>query len=133
MKRTLLSVEIIVDSLDRALEFLIDILGCELIERHPSENPVGELALVDVGSAVLSLLEPSAVGPGYVLPIRDPRVSQLVFSTTGDDDQAEQVCIDAGLAVAQLGAGGWYLPPQVVAGALGVLTAIVVTPVAADA
>jgi catechol 2,3-dioxygenase-like lactoylglutathione lyase family enzyme len=133
VKRTLLSVEIIVDSLDRALEFLIDILGCELIERRPSENPVGELALVDVGSTVLSLLEPSSAGPGYILPIRDPRVSQLVFSTTGDDDHAEHGCINAGLAVAHLTGGGWYLPPQVVAGALGLSTAIVVTPVAADA
>jgi catechol 2,3-dioxygenase-like lactoylglutathione lyase family enzyme len=132
VKRTLLSVEIIVDSLDRALEFLVGILGCDLIDRRPSENPVGEIALVDAGSIVLSLLEPSSAGPGYVLPIRDPRFSQLVFSAAGDDDQAEHGCIDAGLAVTQLDGGGWYLSPPAVAGALGVFTAIVVTPVAAD-
>jgi hypothetical protein len=122
----------IVDSLDRALELLVGILGCDLIERRRSENPLGEIALVDAGSIVLSLLEPASAGPGYVVPIRDPRFSQLVFGATGDDDGAEHRCIDVGLAVTHLGEGGWYLAPPVTAGALGVSTAIVVTPVPAE-
>jgi hypothetical protein len=81
---------------------------------------------------VLSLLEPASEGPGFIVPIRDPRVSQLVFSAAGNDDHAKEGCIDAGLAVTQLAEGGWYLAPPVVAGALGVSTAIVVTPVAAE-
>jgi catechol 2,3-dioxygenase-like lactoylglutathione lyase family enzyme len=132
VNRTLLSVEIIVESLDRALEFLVGVLGCSLIDRHPSDNPVGEIALVDAGSIVLSLLEPSSAGPGFVLPTRDPRVSQFVFSATGVDDPAERVCADAGLAVEQVAQGGWYLAPAVVAGALGIACAVVVTPVEAD-
>jgi catechol 2,3-dioxygenase-like lactoylglutathione lyase family enzyme len=132
VNRTLLSVEIIVESLDRALEFLVGVLGCDLIDRRESMDPVGELALVDVGSIVLSLLQPSASGPGYVLPDRDPRVSQLVFSSDGDADEARGRSIDAGLAVAQLAGSNWYLAPAVVAGALGLSTAIVLTTVTPD-
>jgi hypothetical protein len=127
----LLSVEVLVESLDRALEILVNCFGCSLIERVATETPAGERALVDAGSIVLTLLEPSPHGPGYVLPDRSPQFSQLVFGGTEQAiAEVESRTEAAGLAIEQLPGASWYVTRESVTGALGISTAMVFTPVA---
>jgi hypothetical protein len=127
----LLSVELIVESVDRAIEILVGCCGFELLERVETTEPAGIRAMVDVGSTILTLLEPSPHGPGVVLPDRSPRLSQLVFGGAGDTIASiDERCEAAGLASERLPGQGWYLTKEGVAGVLGVSTALVFTPVA---
>jgi hypothetical protein len=126
----LLSVEVIVESVDRAIEILVNCFGCALIDRSRTEEPAGERALVDAGSIVLTLLEPSPHGPGFVLPDRSPQFSQFVFGGAQSDvDDVEARCESAGLAIEQIPGSGWYVTRESAAGALGVHTAMVFTAV----
>jgi catechol 2,3-dioxygenase-like lactoylglutathione lyase family enzyme len=124
----LLSVEIVVESLDRAIEFLVDYLGCELVERVKSADPVGERAMIDAGQIYISLLQPSPHGPGPVATNQLPRLSQLVFgadhAALGDFRTRSEL---GGLSITALADNGLLIDAQTVAGALGVETAIVVT------
>jgi catechol 2,3-dioxygenase-like lactoylglutathione lyase family enzyme len=128
VRGNLLSVEIVVESLNRAVEFLVDYLGCELVERVNSADPAGERALIDAGQIYISLLQPSSHGPGPVTTNQTPRLSQLVFG-------ADRLALDSlrsrsglgGLSITALPNYGLLVGAQTVAGALGVETAIVVT------
>lgn len=113
--------------ISKALELLVDALGFELVERRPSTDPVGEIALVQLGDVLITLLAPAESGPGFVLPDREPRLSQIVLAAPPAEvgDLAVRVA-EAG-ATAQGDAGSFFVTPAVCTGALGMRTAIVVT------
>lgn len=128
---TALGIELIVDDLDRAIELFTDVLGLTLIDRGPSGLVVGEAATIDAGGIVISLLAPSAVGPGTVLAERTPRLSQIVLGDVsgGDVTPALARCAERGLAVARLGDRAFHVTPESAEGALGLPVAVVVTSV----
>ena len=128
-----IGIELIVDDLDRAIELLSGIVGFELISRAPSDLVAGELAILDAGPIVISLLHPAASGPGSVLAERTPRLSQIVLASASTDDAHElrAAAMDAGLAVAMLDDDNFHVTPEAVEGALGQPVAIVVTTPAA--
>ncbi|MCU1394209.1 MAG: hypothetical protein JWM34_2637 [Ilumatobacteraceae bacterium] len=122
-----IGIELIVDDLDRAVELFVDVMGGSLLSREPSGMVVGEVAIIDAGSIVISLLAPAPSGPGTVLAERTPRLSQLIFGsseperTLGTFDRA----VAAGLAVSNLQDGRFHVTPESAAGALGQPVAIV--------
>lgn len=127
----LVGVELIVAELDDALALFVDALGLELVERRASTDPVGELAIVAAGDAVITLLAPSDKGPGFVLPERVPRLSQIVLATPSADvaELASRVT-EAGVPVQTTSDTSFFVTPSGCRGALGVKTAVVVTGVA---
>ena len=127
MANKLLGLEIVVNSLDRSLEVLVDVLHLALIDRRSSIDPVGELALVDAGTVILTLIEPKPFGPGRVLANRTPCVSQLVLETDPSGVASNrQRCESAGLALLDLPGDRFMITGECVAGVLGISTAIVV-------
>jgi catechol 2,3-dioxygenase-like lactoylglutathione lyase family enzyme len=127
-----LGIELVVDDLDRAVEMFTDVVGCELISRGPSQLITGEMAVIDAGAFVISLLCPAASGPGTILSERTPRLSQIMFGSADSSvvDAARERSIEAGAATSDGGEGRFHLTPECVEGALGIPVALVVTTVA---
>lgn len=126
--------ELIVADLDRAVELFQEVLGLPIVGRGPASLVPGEVATVDLGGMLLTLLCPAADGVGEFLADRTPRLSQLVLTVEGDAGVGELVA-RAGLhgLVAQRPADGQcYLTPESVEGALGVACALVVVAVELD-
>lgn len=119
--------------LDRAVELFCDVLDLPLLRREPATIVTGELAVVDLGGLLLTLLCPAADGDGNLLADRTPRLSQLVLSVDGADaDQRHAVlhgllrtAAEHGLATQQSAVGYGYLTPEAVEGAVGQPIAIV--------
>lgn len=128
----LVAIEIIVHDISAALALFCDAMGLELVERFANTDPVGEMAIVATGDLALTLFEPSASGPGYVLPKREPRLSQLVFAVEpGALAGAAAGLGEAGIATQPVGDTRCYVPPASTAGLLGLQAAIVITELAA--
>lgn len=127
----LVGVELIVAQIDAALALFVDALGLELVERRASTDPVGEIALVAAGDAVITLLAPADKGPGFVLSDREPRLSQIVLATpsAGVAELASRVT-EAGVPVQTTSETSFFVTPSGCKGALGAKTAVVVTAVA---
>lgn len=132
MERALnaIGIELIVDDLDRAVELFVAVMGCAVLSREPSTMVAGEVAVIDAGNVVISLLAPAASGDGAVLAERAPRLSQLIFGT--EDPAASNAAFDravaAGLAVSDLLGGRFHVTPESAIGALGQPVAIVTVP-----
>jgi len=122
----LLSIELIVESMERALELFSGILGLEVLSRGPSSLVAGEVAMIDAGGCVITLLEPSAAGDGTILSERTPRLSQIVLASPSAE-ALRNSSMRAGLAVVPLAGDSFYMTPEAVAGALGQRVAVVVT------
>lgn len=123
----LLGLEIIVDDLDRAVSLFVDLLGFEVHQRGPAERVAGNAAVVTDGRIAVTLLHPDTSGGNPILPDRSPRLSQVILGTeSGSIDELTEAVVEAGLAVTPV-AGGFYLTPESVSGALGIETAIVMT------
>lgn len=121
------AVELVVESLDRALELMTQVLGFPLVSRGPSVLIAGEMATVDAGGCLLTLLEPAASGDGTILAERSPRLSQLVIGVApGDLSGLHATVISSGLASSAAGSG-FFITPEAAAGALGQPVAVVVT------
>ncbi|HAP77045.1 MAG TPA: hypothetical protein DCR14_13280 [Acidimicrobiaceae bacterium] len=127
--------ELIVADLDRAVELCCDVLGLTLLSRGPATLVPGEVATVDLGGLVLTLLCPAADGEGDFLADRSPRLSQLVLAVDGLEAVAELVRVAGrhGLVAQQTADDRCYLTPESVEGALGVPTAVVAVVIPADA
>ena len=121
------------DEIDSSIDLFVGTLGMTLIERKPSPDFAGELAIIDAGSIFVTLIQPHTTGPGYVLPQREPRLSQLVVAPTDGENlvSMRQRCAHTGTATADLAGDGFYVTPECVEGALGIKTAVVVTGVTA--
>ncbi|MFZ9483327.1 MAG: VOC family protein [Ilumatobacteraceae bacterium] len=127
-----LSVELIVDDLDRALEMLCGALGLELVTTGSSALVAGRTATVDAGGCLLTLLEPISSGDGAVLADREPRLSQIVLGAVpADVEHWRGTAVRSGLSCVTLGNGGFFVTPESVRGALGQSLAVVVSPVEA--
>lgn len=123
------SIELVVEDLDRSLELLTGVLGLELLWRGPSALVTGEMATVDAGGCLLTLLEPASSGEGTILAERTPRLSQLVVGASpADVVRLHEAAVTAGLACAPSGRG-FFVTPESAVGALGQPVAVVVTPV----
>lgn len=121
--------ELLVESIDRAVEILVNVLGGELLQRETASALSGQMAMVRLDTLLFTLVEPSSYGPGPILADRTPRVTQLVLGETGATAVAKrhQTVTDAGLATSAFGRGGFFITPESVAGALGFPLAIVCT------
>ena len=130
---SVLGIELVVDDLDRAVELFTTVLGCALLSRGPAALVAGELAVIDAGAMVISLLEPAASGPGPLLGHREPRLTQIVMSSPSSGHTAEVMTrsIEAGLSVVP-GSTGFHLDPDALEGALGQMVAVVVTTMEID-
>lgn len=117
--------------IDAALALFVDALGLELLERRASTDPVGEVAIVAAGDAMITLLAPADHGPGFVLSDREPRLSQIVLATPAADvaDLASRVT-EAGVPVQTSSDTSFFVTPSGCQGALGAKTAVVVAGVA---
>lgn len=123
------------DDLGRAIELFCDVLGLPLLRREPAQMVAGELAIVDLGSLVLTLLCPAADGEGNLLADRTPRLSQLVLGVDGGDSGDAVAVLDGllrtaaehGLATQRPATGYGYLTPESVEGAVGQRIAVVAT------
>ena len=125
-----LGIELIVADLDRAIELFVDVMGCQLLSREPSTLVVGEVAVIDAGSIVISLLAPALAGEGAVLANREPRLSQIIFggSRSAEIAAAFGRAASAGLALSELVDDRFHITPESVEGALGQPTALVTVP-----
>lgn len=125
----LLSVEVLVEGVERTIEVLRDVLGLEVLERRPATDVAGEVAVLAAGEVTITLFAPAPEGPGRVLAERTPRLSQLVFAAVGDEPDPTAVllerAVEHGLAVEPL-TGGFFVTPECGRGLLGTDTAIVV-------
>jgi len=128
----LLGIEIIIQDISAALALLVDALGLELAERFTSIDPAGQMAVLSVGDVAITLFEPASSGPGFVLPTREPRLSQIILGVAaGELVSAGERLSAAGIASQHADESRFFVPPATVAGALGVQTAIVLTDPAA--
>ncbi|MCB0956967.1 MAG: hypothetical protein R2694_17600 [Ilumatobacteraceae bacterium] len=129
-----IGLELIVADLDRAVELFRDVLGVPVVSRGPATIVTGEMAVVDLGGVVFSLLCPAADGDGNLLADRTPRLSQVVLAVDGGDpvtvlDQLQRTAAEHGLAAQRPAPDRWYLTPESVEGALGQAVAVVATAV----
>ncbi len=125
-ERTVMAgIEVLVGDLDRAIALWVDVLGFELVDSGPASHIEGRFAVVTDGRLAVTLLEPADAGPGTVLADRTPRLSQIVLTDPAPDAPAGRA-VEAGLSVVPT-ADGFFLAPEVVAGALGPEVAVVVT------
>lgn len=123
----LIGIEMLVPDIAAALVLLGDSFGLELIERRSSEDPVGEIAVVDAGGVAITLLQAADQGPGFVLPRREPRVTQLVFGVAGGSAAPLRMSVaEAGLPTQPFGEGGFFVTPKGGAGLFGFEIATVV-------
>jgi catechol 2,3-dioxygenase-like lactoylglutathione lyase family enzyme len=130
---TLLGLELLVADIDTALALFHGALGLELVERRTSDDPAGEVAVLAIGDAALTLLAPSAAGPGRVLDNRTPRVTQVFLGVAPDAVAATAESLAAhGAAVHVVDALRCFVPPAVVEGATGIDTALTVVGVDRD-
>ena len=127
----MLGLELIVDDLDRAVEMFTAIIGCSLVHRGPSTFVSGEVAMIDAGAVMITLLHPASSGPGRILAERTPRLTQLVFGTESADalDLVRERATEAGVATAASGAGRFHVTAECAQGALGLAVALSVTAV----
>lgn len=125
-----IGIELIVEDLDRAIELFVEVMGCGLLSREPSTMVHGEVAIVDAGPIVISLLAPATSGEGAILADRAPRLSQIIFGTAdaGVTVAAFDRAVNAGLAVSNLQDGRFHVTPESATGALGQPVAIVAVP-----
>lgn len=125
----LLGVELLVESIERAVEILVNVLGGELVQRESASALSGQMAMVRLDTLLLTVVEPSSYGPGPILADRSPRMTQLVLGESGIGAVAERhhLVTEAGLATSRLGDTGFFITPESVAGALGFPLAIVCT------
>jgi len=125
-----IGIELIVEDLNRAVELFVDVMGFELVSREPSSLIEGEVAVVDAGNIVISLLEPVKSGSGAVLGERSPRLSQIVFGSTDANDVTATFdrAVGAGLSVSDMREGRFHITPDSVRGALGQFVALVTVP-----
>jgi catechol 2,3-dioxygenase-like lactoylglutathione lyase family enzyme len=125
----LIGIELVVADLERSLELFCDILGFELLSRGPAEHVSGEVATIDSGAIVLTLLAPSNSGDGSVLAERTPRLGQLIVGAGGVEATvaALERSVRAGLSAVPSGDHRFHLTPEAVDGALGLPVAVVVT------
>lgn len=118
----------LVPEIDAALVLLEGAFGLHVVERRSSTDPAGEIAVLDAGGVAITLLQASDHGPGYVLPKRQPRVTQLVFGVPGDDTSTVRMAVaEAGVPTSPFGDAGFYVPPSGGEGLFGFEIAAVVT------
>ena len=118
MEVSVVGIELLVDRLDRALDFFHGILGYEVVHRGDSHDADGEIAIVDAGNIAIVLFRPADDGP-RVIADRSPRVSQLLFAADGDELPAWRKRIaEHGIST---GAAGdrFFVPPDISAGLVG--------------
>ena len=102
-----------VPEIDAALVLLGDAFGLEMIERRSSLDPAGEIAVLKAGGVAITLLQAADHGPGFVVPGREPRVTQLVFGVAGDDTATIRMAVtETGLPTLPFGDGGFYVTPN---------------------
>ena len=125
-----IGIELIVEDLNRAVELFVDVMGCELVSREPSSLIEGEVAVVDAGNIVISLLEPVKSGTGAMLGERSPRLSQIIFGSTAIAETTATFdrAVSAGLSVSDMRDGRFHITPDSVRGALGQFVAMVTVP-----
>lgn len=124
----LVGFELIVPNLSAALVLFVDTLGLELIERRRTTDPIGELAVLAIGDAAITLLEPAETGPGNILPKREPRLSQIVLGVAPDELPAlADDVVEAGIPVQTIDETRCFLPPVAMSGFLGISAAVVLT------
>lgn len=130
----LVGCELIVADLDDALTLLVDVLGLELVERRVSDDPQGELAVLAIGDAAITLLAPAAEGPGKILGEREPRLAQVILGVPEGSNVGfvEQIA-ESGFSVQVVDERRCFVPPGSARGALGVNTAIMLTALPDDA
>lgn len=126
------SIELVVDDLDRALELFGGALGLEVLSRGPAAHVTGRTATIDGGGCLITLLEPASSGEGTILADRVPRLSQIVMGAGPlEVPRWRDETIRSGLACVALPGGGYFVSPESARGALGQPVAIVVSPVEA--
>lgn len=129
----LVGMEFIVADLDAAVRFCEQVLGLELLSRHASPDVAGDVAVLALGNAAITLLQPHAVGEGVVLPQRAPRLAQIFLGVPPGRlaAHAERMAA-AGAPVQVLGPDRFFVPAPTVEDALGVATAVTVLAVEPD-
>ena len=133
-KVNLVGFELIVEQIDSALALFVDGLGLELVVRRTSIDPAGEIAIIAAGDAAITLLQPATSGPGHLLPKREPRLSQIIFSI--DEDKIDELAadiIESGIPAQQMLRSRFFVPPPATEGLLGFQTTIVVAGIENDA
>jgi len=125
-----IGIELVVEDLDRAIELFVAVLGCQLISRGPAPLVAGEVAAIDAGNIVISLLRPARSGDDALLAYREPRLAQLIFGASGTSGVAAAFdrAVDAGLSLTDMPDGRFAILPEVTRGALGLDVAIIGVP-----
>lgn len=124
----LIGIEMLVPEIDAALVLLSEAFGLELIERRSSDDPAGEIAVLDAGGVAITLLQTAEHGPGVIVPHRQPRVTQLVFGAAGDDTAMIRMAVaESGIPTLPFGDGGFFVTPNGGEGLFGFEIATVIT------
>ena len=129
-----IGIEFVVENLELAIELFVDVMGCRLISRGPAALIAGELATVDAGNIVISLIQLASSGEKSYLAQRPCQLSQVIFGADGREGVAATMerAVAAGLAIADLPGERFSIIPEAVRGALGIDVALVTVPVDDD-
>jgi catechol 2,3-dioxygenase-like lactoylglutathione lyase family enzyme len=129
-----IGIELVVEDLDRAIELFVSVLGCRLISRGPAPLVAGEVAAIDAGNIVISLLLPARSGTNALMSHREPRLAQLIFGASGATgvSAAFDRALNAGLSLTDMPDGRFAILPEVTRGALGLEVAIVAVPMESE-
>jgi len=120
----LVNIELLVPRISDALAVFVDVLGFELAHRGPAPDVAAEIAVLDAGSVVLTLIEPvEAAGP--VVPDVTPRLSQIHVQLGDDRSAACEALMAAGLPVEVLDDGSSFVAPGAMVGVVGFPMALV--------
>lgn len=128
----LLSLEYVVDDLDRALELLVDLLGLELIDRHPHPALDAEVVTLDLGTVVLTLLHPTAVGDRPAVSAVACNLAQLLVEVDEPIEQLNERLAERGAGVVVDGPTMSHLSAQTTASVFGIAPSMLFTSSVAD-
>lgn len=116
--------ELIVERLAAAVDVFTDAFGWEVVFTGRSGEVAGDVAVLDAGSIMVTLLCPDDHGPD-MLSDREPRLSQLIVG--GDAAQvagAVDRLVRLGLPTRTAGPERRFVPPEAAAGVVGFETAL---------
>ena len=125
------SVEFVVDDLERAEEFLVGLMGLEILQRSRHAEFDADLVLLRSGSVTLSLLHPTDIGDRPPFPAVEPKLAHLTFVVEDEDEfvAMRSRLVAAGAAVAHNGPRMFHLPEGFMQSVLGAAPAFAVVQV----
>ena len=118
---TLVSLEFIVEDLDKGLELFVDLMGLELVSRGQHPTLAAEVAMLASGSIAITLLQSTDDPDRRPMSSPEPRLAQMVFAVDSDDElmSLRDRMIEAGAGVMSDSDRMFHLGESMIEGVFG--------------